>query len=105
MPAPAGTGEKVYRGIPVSGGVCRGPVHVLARADSSVPRRAIRPDEVCSELERLQHALILTRQQLLQVQRQVEEAMGAADASIFDAHLLVLEKPSEVAQLVKEFAG
>ena len=42
-------------------------------------------------MERLEKALIHTRQQILDVQRQVEEAMGAEDASIFDAHLLVLE--------------
>jgi phosphotransferase system enzyme I (PtsI) len=91
MPERPNTAEKVYRGIPVSGGVCRGPIFVLAPADSCVPRRKVRPEEVHAELERLEKALIQTRQQIMDVQRQVEEAMGAEDASIFDAHLLVLE--------------
>src|SRR5262245_2847818 len=91
MPELPRTGEKVYRGIPVSGGVCKGPVFVLGKESDSIPARTIREDEIPAELERLEKALIVTRQQITDVQRQVEEAMGAEDASIFDAHLLVLE--------------
>jgi phosphoenolpyruvate-protein phosphotransferase (PTS system enzyme I) len=91
MPDFARTGEKVYRGIPVSGGVCRGPLFVHAPSTKCIPHRKINPEEVGSELERLERALIQTRQQISAVQRQVEVAMGAQDASIFDAHLLVLE--------------
>jgi phosphotransferase system enzyme I (PtsI) len=91
MPEPAKTGEKVYRGIPVSGGVCRGPLFIHTPSAKCIPHRKITPEEVCHELERLERALIETRQQIAGVQRQVEVAMGAEDASIFDAHLLVLE--------------
>ncbi|HEX7861373.1 MAG TPA: phosphoenolpyruvate--protein phosphotransferase [Verrucomicrobiae bacterium] len=91
MPEGEKTAEKVYRGIPVSGGVTRGAVYILAPSDSCVPHRKISPEQIGSEMERLEKALIQTRQQILEVQRQVEEAMGADDASIFDAHLLVLE--------------
>ena len=91
MPERPITAEKVYRGIPVSGGVSRGPIFILSLSDHCIPKRKIRQEEVSSELERLERALIQTRQQIMDVQRQVEEAMGAEDASIFDAHLLVLE--------------
>ena len=91
MPERVKSAEKVYRGIPVSGGVSRGAVYVLAPSDSCVPHRKISTQEVSVEMERLEKALIQTRQQIMDVQRQVEEAMGAEDASIFDAHLLVLE--------------
>lgn len=91
MPDPARTGEKVYRGIPVSGGICRGPLFIFTPTAGCIPQRKIAPDQVASELERLEKALIETRQQISAVQRQVEVAMGAEDASIFDAHLLVLE--------------
>ncbi len=91
MPELAGTGEKVYRGIPVSGGVCRGPVFLHLPSAKCIPHRKISAEEVCGELGRLERALILTRQQISDVQRQVEVAMGSEDASIFDAHLLVLE--------------
>lgn len=91
MPELSRTGEKVYRGIPVSGGVCRGPLFIYAPTAGCIPQRKIDPGQVSAELERLEHALIQTRQQIAAVQRQVETAMGAEDASIFDAHLLVLE--------------
>ena len=39
----------------------------------------------------LEKALVQTRHQILEVQRKVGQAMGAEDAGIFDAHLLVLE--------------
>src|ERR1044072_3682222 len=91
MPELPRGGERVFRGIPVSGGVCRGHVHVLTKSTDCIPHREINESEIQSELERLEKALIQTRQQILNVQRQVEEAMGAEDASIFDAHLLVLE--------------
>ena len=91
MPERDRTAEKVYRGIPVSGGVSRGAVYVLAPSDNCIPHRKISLEEISSEMERLEKALIQTRQQIMDVQRQVEEAMGAEDASIFDAHLLVLE--------------
>ena len=91
MPERDRTAEKVYRGIPVSGGVSRGAVYILAPSDNCIPHRKISSDEIPSEMERLEKALIQTRQQIIDVQRQVEEAMGAEDASIFDAHLLVLE--------------
>src|SRR5207247_4804389 len=44
-----------------------------------------------------------TRRQILEVQRQVNRALGADDATIFDAHLLVLEDPTlieEVSRLI-----
>ena len=37
---------------------------------------------------------LATRQEILDVQRQVNKALGAKDASIFEAHLLVLEDPT-----------
>lgn len=91
MPELPKTEEKVYRGIPVSGGVCNGPVYILPKTDECIPRRAVAEEDIPAELERLEKALIQTRQQIIDVQHQVEEAMGAENASIFDAHLLVLE--------------
>lgn len=88
-------GEKVLHGIAVSPGVCRGKILLLtdSRVDS-VPRRTISPDEVPEQLARLQRAVSETRKQLLAVQEKVNTGMGAKDASIFDAHLLVLEDPT-----------
>ncbi|MGV3772122.1 MAG: phosphoenolpyruvate--protein phosphotransferase [Verrucomicrobiales bacterium] len=91
MPELPRKGERIYRGIAVSGGVCRGPALILTRTTDCIPSRPVSEAEFPSEVKKLEQALILTRQQILEVQRKVEDAMGAEDASIFDAHLLVLE--------------
>src|ERR1041384_2126892 len=91
MPVLPKKGERGFRGIPVSGGVCQGPVFVLGNASECVPNHPVSEEELPGELDRLERALILTRRQILDVQKKVGEALGAKDASIFDAHLLVLE--------------
>ena len=82
-------------GIAVSPGVCRGKILILTdnRIDS-VPRRTITPEEVPAQIVRLEQAVTETRRQLHEVQKKVTAGMGAKDASIFDAHLLVLEDPT-----------
>src|SRR5438552_16206582 len=91
MPELARAGERVFRGIPVSAGISRGKVLVLGQSSETIPVRSITEADLPHELHRLEQALVQTRQQILEVQRRVEDAMGAEDASIFDAHLLVLE--------------
>jgi phosphotransferase system enzyme I (PtsI) len=88
------SGEKILRGIAVSGGVCRGKIVVLGRVRDTIPRRELSEADVPQEIQRFEHALLQTRRQVLEVKRKVNEAMGAKDASIFDAHLLVLEDPT-----------
>lgn len=82
-------------GIAVSPGVCRGKILLLgdSRIDS-VPRREISDEDIPRQMTRLEQAVTETRRQLHAVQAKVNEGMGAKDASIFDAHLLVLEDPT-----------
>jgi len=94
MSDPLPTSERVYKGIAVSGGICRGKVLVLRQAAVEVPRYEVAETGLAGQVERLQQALVETRQQILEVQRQVSQALNAKDASIFDAHLLVLEDPT-----------
>ena len=105
MPDQARAGEKLYRGIAVSAGVCRGKIFVLGKPDCSIPRRQLEDSELPGELKRLEEAMVHTRQQILEVQRQVSHGMGAKDASIFDAHLLVLEDPSLMEEVTGIMAG
>lgn len=81
----------IFRGIAVSAGVCRGKILVLNRARPTPAKRGVTDKELPDEINRLERALVQTRQQLTEVQRRVSERMGADEASIFDAHLLVLE--------------
>src|SRR5438874_1039639 len=100
------SGERLFRGIPVSSGVSRGKILVLRRPqEDTIPKQNVCEAELAHEVHRLEQALIDTRHEILQVQRQVSEGLGAEDASIFDAHLLVLEDPTlieEVSRIILE---
>lgn len=95
------TGEKILRGIPVSAGVCRGKILVLDKPRQAIEKRALTETEIPIELNRLQQALLKTREQLQEVQRQLTQSLGPGQASIFDAHLLVLEDPSVIDETVR----
>jgi phosphotransferase system enzyme I (PtsI) len=86
--------ERVYRGIPVSAGIAQGKVFVVSRPTSAIPKYTVAEAELPQQIERLHQALVLTRQQIINVQEKVSLALNAKDASIFDAHLLVLEDPT-----------
>ena len=94
------------RGIAVSGGVCHGKVLVLdAPKSETIPCYAVPDADVPQHIQRLQQAMVETRHQILEVQQKVSQNIGAKDAGIFDAHLLVLEDPAlvdEVTRLIQD---
>ena len=94
-------GQKTFRGIPVSSGVCRGKILVLGRGRPSVSKGNLTDGQLTEEVNRLEKALIQTRHQILEVQRKVSHAMGAQEGSIFDAHLLVLEDRTLLDEVVR----
>ncbi|MBI3875181.1 MAG: phosphoenolpyruvate--protein phosphotransferase, partial [Verrucomicrobia bacterium] len=94
MPEPGHVGEKTFRGIGVSNGICRGRVLVLGRPQTSVTPREVGEEQVPHEVERFEQALIRTRHQLHELQQQVTQKLGAKDALIFDAHLMMLDDPT-----------
>src|SRR5438552_4819062 len=105
MPEASPKGEHIFRGIPVSAGVCRGKILVVDRTRPRIDGRKLADSQIPEEINRLEKALVLTRQQILEVQRKVSKAMGAQEGSIFDAHLLVLEDRTlldEVIRVIQE---
>ena len=105
MPELSHRGEKIFRGIPVSGGVCRGKILVIDKVRPKITKREVKESDLAEEINRLERALVQTRQQILRVQRKVVEGMGADEGSIFDAHLLVLEDRTlldEVVRVIQE---
>jgi phosphotransferase system enzyme I (PtsI) len=101
MPEPTHKGERVFRGIPVSAGVSRGKILVLGKAHAAVPKREMAAAQLAEEVNRLETALVLTRHQILEVQRKVSSGMGAAEGGIFDAHLLVLEDRTLLDEVIR----
>ena len=105
MPTERKTGEKMLRGIPVSQGVSRSRVVVLDRTRIDPAKWGILESDPAGEEDRLQASLVETRRQILAVQERLREALGAKEAQIFDAHLLVLEDPmliEEATRFIRE---
>lgn len=105
MPEHAKAGEQIFKGIPVSAGVCRGRILVLDKKEASIPKYSITEADITKQVQRLEHALLETRREIVDVQRQVNEGVGAENASIFDAHLLVLEDPILIDEVTKLIAS
>ena len=94
-------GEKIYRGIAVSAGVCRGKVLVLRQARHVIARRELPAGEIEAEVKRFERSLVRTRQQITEVQRRVSQTMSSNEADIFDAHLLMLEDRVLIEEVIK----
>jgi phosphotransferase system enzyme I (PtsI) len=85
------TNETVLQGLGVSPGIAEGEVVVHWQDEDEIPLRDIKPPDIPGEIARFETALIATRQELLDIQQKIAGAIGADNASIFDAHLLVVE--------------
>jgi len=98
-------GEKMFRGIAVSAGICRGKILVLHRARHVISKRELPDEKIALEVSRFEKSLVQTRQQISEVQRKVVQNMGAKEGDIFEAHLLMLEDRmlvDEVIRTIKE---
>jgi phosphotransferase system enzyme I (PtsI) len=98
-------GERIFCGIAVSAGVCRGKILVLHRARHIVGRRDLSETEIAAEVKRFENVLGQTRKQIKEIQRRVVVSMSAEEGDIFDAHLLMLEDRvliEEVLRFIRE---
>jgi len=83
--------ERVYKGIAVSNGVCHGQALVFRAAERTIPKREVPAGELQGEVHRFEQALVATRKEIQEVHDKISKALGADEARIFDAHLLVLD--------------
>ncbi|MCX7590012.1 MAG: phosphoenolpyruvate--protein phosphotransferase, partial [Kiritimatiellae bacterium] len=104
MPSPARDNPRgvVLRGIGVSPGVVHGPVHLFTPSTLSVAERKISPDKVEQEIVRFEDAIIATRQQIRRIQKDVESRTAIGDASLLDAHLMVLDDRVFIEEVLSE---
>ena len=99
--AAASTEEKRFTGVGVSPGIARGTVFVYRPDDEATPSRSIEESEIPAEIARFEDALLATRAQILEMQQRIAESTGAKDASIFDAHLLVVEDRTLIDEVLR----
>jgi len=95
--------EYTVQGISASQGIAYGQVFLYIRSEIEVPVYQVNPDKRIEEIARFEQALLVTRQQIQKIQDQVEKNLGADEARIFDAHLMVLEDQALISETIREF--
>ena len=96
-----GSREKRFEGIAVAPGIARSPAVIHWVEEEEIPYRQISGSAIPEEIARFESALIATRGELLEMQQRIAEAIGTNDASIFDAHLLVVEDRTLIDEVLR----
>jgi len=91
-----------FEGVGVSPGMACAKVHVVRDDLDDVVRYRIAPSQIPDEIGRFETSLIQTRMQILEMQQRIAESIGAKDAAIFDAHLLVVEDRTLIDEVLRK---
>jgi phosphotransferase system enzyme I (PtsI) len=95
--------EITIQGIAASRGIAYGQVFLYLQSELEIPRYTVDPDKRVAEIARFEQALLVTRQQISQVQDQVTKNLGEEEALIFDAHQMVLEDQALIGETIRDF--
>ena len=101
MTEPAQQAEIRLQGIGVSPGIAWGPAEILGKALEEPEKTSIKRSEVDAEKARISLAIVATRDQIVELQRQIASDDGEDHASIFDAHLLLLEDSTVLNEVLR----
>ncbi|HEL2881337.1 TPA: phosphoenolpyruvate--protein phosphotransferase [Clostridioides difficile] len=87
-----------YKGIGASPGVALGKALVVEHSELVIEKKSI--DNVEAEIAKLEDAVAVSKEELVKVKEKASEELGAEDAEIFEAHLLVLEDPELIGSAI-----
>ena len=93
--------EMLLRGLPLAPGIAEGKVMIHFHEEEAIPFRDLQESELDAEVARFEAALLATRAELLALQERLSQSSASGDAGIFDAHLLVLEDPTLIDEVMK----
>ncbi|MBI5393809.1 MAG: phosphoenolpyruvate--protein phosphotransferase [Verrucomicrobia bacterium] len=93
--------EHIFRGVQVSPGIARGVIYLYGPQEEPAEKTVVAAEDVPKEFTRFEQALIKTRQQLTEIPTHFGKELGSESASIFDAHLLVLDDPMLTEQVFR----
>jgi phosphotransferase system enzyme I (PtsI) len=93
--------ERVFKGIGVSPGIAVHQVRILHPQVQHAVQRTITQEEIPLEITRFGEALTATHDQIRVIQKQVAQVLGDEHASIFDAHVLVVDDRTFVEDIIR----
>lgn len=94
--------ELVLKGVGVSPGVAMGEAVVFVNDRAAFSECEISEDEIPQEIVRFEEALVATRQQIEELRNRVSTVLGEEQASIFDAHLLIVDDRYFIEEVIRE---
>jgi phosphotransferase system enzyme I (PtsI) len=93
--------EITLKGIGVSPGIAVCSVQLISpHVEKAIPR-SISAEEIPREIARFEEALIATHEQIKAIQKQVAQVLGDEHASIFDAHMLVVDDRTFIEDVIR----
>ncbi|MEN7973304.1 MAG: phosphoenolpyruvate-utilizing N-terminal domain-containing protein, partial [Verrucomicrobiota bacterium] len=93
--------EIVFKGIGVSPGIAVQQAQLLCPQTQYAVQRSITEEEIPFEISRFEEALIATHGQIKLIQKQMADVLGDEHASIFDAHMLVVDDRSFIEDVIR----
>ncbi|QQY10440.1 MAG: phosphoenolpyruvate--protein phosphotransferase [Candidatus Xiphinematobacter sp.] len=93
--------ECSFYGSSLAEGICCGKAFIYRHEDEQTPVRQVAPKELSQEVTKFEMARVATRAEILGIQRKIASAVGARDAGIFEAHLLVVEDHTLIDEVLK----
>lgn len=92
---------ELIRGIAVAPGIVIGRAFLLGQVEAHVPHRSVTPEEVPTELARLDDALAAVVADLTDLRDRTESQLGLEAAKIFEFHIGLVKDRSLVTQMRK----
>lgn len=93
---------EVLKGVPASPGIVIGNVFLLGVNLLDVPKEYIPEEKVEKEVNSFLDALEKAKQELMAIKKRAKKDVGELQASIFDAHILLIEDPEFLKKLVPQ---
>ena len=99
--------EKFFKGIPGSGKIAFGSALIYIKSNIIIPKYSITPggDSIEIEIEKLESALLKTRNQLEALKTDLQESQSAIETGYIDTTIMMLEDPlikERVTEKIKE---
>ncbi len=93
--------EIIVRGIPAAPGISIGPVYLFTK-DTPLPvEKALKPEEVEQEIERLKAAIAKSEKELTKILNFAKGRIGESKAKIFEAQIMILQDALLLSSIIK----
>lgn len=88
-----------WKGIAASSGYAMGPAFLLKEEKAEFKRFTLDPEDVSQEISRLEDKVRLSIEELERIKETTLNKLGAEEAEIFSAHILVLQDPEFIGEI------